>query len=562
MLDQARIPVGVDDFGYLRRHNLFYVDKTHFIQRLIDWEGVPVSLFPRPRRFGKTLAMTMLRAYFEKSAEDRSDWFKDLHIWKAGAKYREHFQKYPVIYITMKDLKEETADGFFRKLKSRMMDLYKEHQAVLNSGMLSEVDKKRYQSVLDGSAGMELYEDALYHLSSYLHYVYGEFVVMLIDEYDAAIHEAYLHGFAEPVLNFFRRFLGSALKSNPHLHKAVLTGILRVSKESIFSDLNNISVYSLLRKDYSDVFGFTESEAEAMLEEAGLSDKINEVRDWYNGYLFGGRVMYNPWSLLNYIANGGMVQAYWVNTSANTLIKEMLIRHAGRAGDDMETVLTGGEIDKTLDENTALGELGTDVNVLYGLLTFAGYLKARALPSEANDRFALSIPNREVKLVYQRTFRGWLDTGLSAQGQSVEELKRALLSGDAEGLEDVLNDLAATVLSYQDAASKRPEFFYHGFVLGLLTTLEPEYRVRSNRESGDGRPDVLVMPAEKGKPGVVLELKVAKPKRKTLEQALDEGEAQMKAKNYGAELSAQGAGSGVGLVVAFDGKTVRVRRVM
>ncbi len=561
MLDRRRIPIGIDDFGRLRKTGLFYVDKTRFIQQLIDHEGVQVFLFPRPRRFGKTLAMTMLRAFFEKSPEPRSSFFEGLHIWEAGAAYRGHFQRYPVIYLTLKELKEQSAEGFFAAINTHLSNLYREHSALLSGSVLSAMERDRFEQILNGSASIELCKIALSELCLYLHRAHGEPVVLLIDEYDTAIHEAYLHGFAEPVIHFFRRFLGAALKGNAHLYKAVLTGILRISKESIFSDLNNLSVYSMLRPDYSDVFGFTEDEVAAMLEQAGLGDKLNEVKDWYNGYLFGGRVMYNPWSLLNFMASGGVAQAYWLNTSANSLIKESLIKHAGRVGEEMEILLGGGEIERELDENTALGDLANNTNVLFSLLTFAGYLKARALPSEFHDRFALSIPNREVRAVFRGTFRGWLETGLSNGGSSLDELKEALLSGDEEGLEEILNELAGSVLSYQDGASKRPEFFYHGFVLGLLTTLEPEYRVRSNRESGDGRPDVLVMPAEKGRPGVVLELKVAKPKRKTLEQALDEGEAQMKAKNYGAELGAQGVGSLVGLVLAFDGKVVQVRRV-
>jgi Predicted AAA-ATPase len=311
MIDRSRIPIGIDEFGHLRRHGLFYIDKTRFIEQLIENEGVQVFLFPRPRRFGKTMAMTMLKAYFEKSPEDRSAWFEGLHIWQAGPKYREHYQKYPLIYLTLKDVKEPTAEAFFQKLKLRMADLYEEHRAVLQADVMSQEERKRYQSILDGSANMAMYEDALFRLCAYLHRAHKERVMLLMDEYDAPIHEAYLKGFSDPILDFFRRFLGSALKSNPHLHKAVLTGILRISKESIFSDLNNVQVCSILRKGYWDAMGFTESEVSGALEEAGMSDKLPEVRKWYNGYLFGDQVMYNPWSVLNYIASGGEALSYW-----------------------------------------------------------------------------------------------------------------------------------------------------------------------------------------------------------------------------------------------------------
>ena len=561
IFDRRLLPIGIDDFGKLRGSGLFYIDKTRFIRELIDRKGVEVFLFPRPRRFGKTLAMTMLKAFFEKTKEPRSAWFEGLEIWNAGPVYREHFQRYPLIYVTLKDVKETSAEAFFEKMRKRLSDLYQEHIALLDQGTMNDEQRARFHRILSGQANQAELEETLLDLCAYLHRAHGERVVLLIDEYDTAIHEAYLNGFAEPVIGFFRRFLGSALKGNAHLYKAVLTGILRISKESIFSDLNNLSVYSILRSDYSDIFGFTESEVSGMLEQAGMSDKLGEVRDWYNGYLFGGRVMYNPWSLLNYVADGAVPRTYWVNTSANSLIKQILIQHAGRVGHEMEVLLSGGEVTRTLEENTALGDLSGDVNVLYSLLTFAGYLKARALPSEYNDRYALSIPNREVHAVYRGTFSGWLSAGVNGRGGDVQKLVAGLLKGNAKEVEKQMQRLAMATISYHDTALPDPERFYHGFVLGLLTTLEPEYRVRSNRESGDGRPDVLVIPADKGKAGVVLELKVAEPEEQTLEQALDEGEAQIQGKSYAAELEAQGVGSLIALVVAFDGKTVRVRRV-
>ncbi len=561
MLDVNLVPIGIDDFGRLRRRGLYYIDKTWLIKKLIDKLGADVFLFPRPRRFGKTLAMTMLRSFFEKTDEPRSAWFEGLSIWEAGPEYRKHFQQYPVIYLTLKDVKEQSAEGFFATLKRRLSDLFAGHRALLDRDVLNPEERERFHAVLHERATMGHYEDALFDLCSYLHRAYGKHVVLLIDEYDTPIHEAYLNGFAEPVLNFFRRFLGSALKGNPYLYKAVLTGILRISKESIFSDLNNISVYSILHPEHAAAFGFTESETLELLSQAGLSDRIDTVRDWYNGYEFGGQVMYNPWSLLNFVANGGVAEPYWLNTSANSLIKESLMRHAGRVGPDLMTLLSGGEVDRIVEENTALGDLEFDEDALFSLLAFAGYLRVKRVPGFEHNRFRVSIPNREVRHVYASTFQIWLKRGLMKQGGQVDTLLSGLLMGDAALVEMQLQRLALATFSYHDTALPNPEKFYHGFILGLLTTLEPSYRVRSNRESGYGCPNVLILPTEKGKPAVVLELKVVYPNRQSLQDALVEGEAQMRAKSYSTELDAAGAAPVVRMVVAFDGKTVVVKKV-
>ncbi len=561
MFDLRRVPIGIDDFALIRQKKLLYVDKTFFIKDLIDHEGVQVFLFPRPRRFGKTMAMTMLRCFFEKCDAQRQAWFEGLCIWNAGPAYQAHHQKYPVVYLSLKDVKAQNADDFWAAIKKCLADLFGQHRSLLLANVLSDEERRRFQAVLDGTGESALFRDALLDLCGYLYRAHGEKVVLLIDEYDTPMHEAYLHGFAEPIVYFFRGFLGAALKGNPYLFKAVLTGILRISKESIFSDLNNLSVFSLLHPAYSNVFGFTEEEAADLLARTGLSAHSNTVRDWYNGYIFGGRVIYNPWSLLNFLANGGVPNAYWVNTSQNTLIKDMLIRHAERLGPQLETLLSGGEIERVLVENTALGDLTTDSDAFFSLLTFGGYLRAQLANAEWPPRYKLSIPNREVKEVYRGTFDKWLSASLERQGGDLEILLPALLKGDAKRVEKQLQRLAAATFSYHDISSPEPEKFYHGFVLGLLAALEPHYRVRSNRESGDGRPDVLVLPADKGKPGVVLELKAADPGEHSLDQMLDEGEAQLRGKNYVSELLAAGVSAVVALVLAFDGKTVRVRKV-
>lgn len=416
--------------------------------------------------------------------------------------------------------------------------------------------------MLAGTADFAGCANALLELSAYLQRAHGEKVVILIDEYDAPIHAGHAHGYASQILDFFRAFLSAGLKGNPHLFKAVLTGILRVAKESIFSGLDNLAVYTLLRPDFATCFGFTEPEVAALLDRSGRADRARVVRVWYNGYVFGGEVVYNPWSILNYIDSPEPEpRPFWVSTSANELVREALVKHAATAQEDIETLLQGGGLLRRLDENVALSDLDTRADALFGLLTFSGYLKAEKRVSDPDEEplYLLSIPNREVRSVYTSTFREWMTDRMGGESD-VGRLKKALLGGDAERLEEELGAFTRSVLSYHDTA-RRPEQVYHAFVIGLLATLDPEYEVRSNRESGKGRPDVLVRPKHAGKPGAVLELKVARPGKKTLDEALAEGVAQIRERDYGSELRAAGASPVHAFAVAFDGKEVRVVEV-
>lgn len=564
------IPIGVDDFRELRERGMEYIDKSHIIREVLD-KGAQALLLPRPRRFGKTLAMTMLRCFFEKRDEDLTPLFADLSIWRAGEPYRAHFQRYPVIFLTLKGIKLETFELAWDVICKRLAGLFAEHRALLDSGELSDAEARRYHQVLDGTAPLPVYADALLDLSNYLHRVHGDKVVILIDEYDAPIHAAVAGGYVGEVLDFFRLLLTQGLKGNPHLFKAVLTGILRVAKESIFSGLNNLAVYTLLRPDFATGFGFTESEVAALLERAGRRDRLQAVQAWYNGYVFGGEVIYNPWSILNYVDGPEPEpRPFWISTSANELVRESLVKHAAKAHEDIEALLEGRGVLRRLDENVVLSDLDTRTDTLFGLLTFSGYLKAdkQVLDPADEPYYLLTIPNREVRRVYTSTFREWMTDRMGGES-AVERLRRALLCGDAEALEAELSAFTMNVLSYHDlghdagrprSATRRPEQVYHAFVIGLLAALEPEYEVRSNRESGKGRPDVMVRPKQAGRPGAVLELKVAKAGSKTLEQALAEGLGQIAQRGYASELRAAGVSEVFAFAVAFDGKDVRVAR--
>jgi Predicted AAA-ATPase/PD-(D/E)XK nuclease superfamily len=555
------IPIGVDDFRMLRESGLDYVDKSDFIRQVLDRAGVQVMLLPRPRRFGKTLNLSMLRCWLEKLEDDLSPLFEDLSIWQAGDTYRAHFQRYPVIHFNFKGTKGTSFDESWGVIRKKIVDLYKEHRAVLDGGRLDEVDARRYRQILDGTADQALYDHALLDLSAHLHAHHGERVVILIDEYDEPIHAGHLHGYAPQILDFMRAFLGAGLKSNPHLFKAVMTGILRLAKENLFSGLNNLGVYTLLRREFDTCFGFTEAEVAALLERHGRGDQLPEVRRWYNGYVFGGQVIYNPWSLCCFLdSQDAEPRPYWLSTSSNELVKELLVQYAMKLQPTFEVLLEGGSIERTLDDDVALGEIHHRQDALFSLLVFAGYLKATAVTRPGDEpSYLLSIPNREVRKVYATTFQHWMNERLEGSGGDIQALTTALLGGQAEGFEEQLQRFVTNVLSYHDPGTVNPERVYHGFVVGLLAALEPSYQVRSNRESGQGRPDVIIRPTRPGKPGVVLELKVARPGKKTLDQALAEGLTQIAARDYGAELGAAGAAPVHAFAVAFDGKEVRVR---
>jgi hypothetical protein len=344
----------------------------------------------------------------------------------------------------------------------------------------------------------------------------------------------------------------------------VITGILRIARESIFSGLNNLGVFTLLAPRMATAFGFTELEVADLLARAGQSSALAEVQRWYNGYRFSGHVIYNPWSVLNFLHMQRGVQPYWLNTSDNALIKRLLTRHAPRLHAAFEDLMAGRGVERTLDENVVLEDLDHDEDALWSLLVFSGYLNAEEqprLPGARRSRYRLTIPNEEVHLIYSDTFHDWIETRLRNHGGNLERFIQALLHGDAEILHEELQALALSILSYHDTGRARPEALYQGFVPGLLAVLEPEYTVRSNRESGKGRPDALIAPRQPGRPGVVMELKVARPGKKTLDQALDEGTRQLADNDYQAELRAAGATPIHALVIAFDGKDVRVRNL-
>jgi hypothetical protein len=558
-----RIPIGIDDFRMVREGKLEYVDKSDFIRQVIERAGVQVILLPRPRRFGKSLNLSMLRYWFEKRDEDLSHLFQDLSIWSAGDEYRAHFQKYPVIYFNFKGSWQPSYDGCMAAIREKIVDVYKTHRKVLDEGKLDEVEARRYRSILDGTASSALIERALYDMSAYLHAYYGQHVIILVDDIDEPMHAGHLHGFGSKVAEFIFGFLGAALKSNPHLYRGIMTSVLRIIEEKVLSGFNNVSAYSLLATQFDEAFGFTSDEVASLLERAGRGGKLADVRAWYGGYVVSGEVVYNPWSVLSYIhGEEDVFQAYWLQAGSNEWIGELLERSALRLASAFAGLLEGRSIETYLDETVLLSRLAADEEALWSLLVFSGYLKAEPLPYDpvvGRLVYRLSIPNREMRQFFATLFQRWFKVHLDMQGGDVGKLGKALISGDGDAFEAQLQLFIQNILSSYEIAKADPDRAFDGFILGLLAALEPEYIVRSNREAGSGRPDVTIRPRLAGKPGALLELKLARKGKKTPAAALREGLTQIRSKGYAADLWAAGVSEVHAFAVAFDGKRVWVK---
>ncbi len=554
---QFSAPIGHSDFLNLRRAGATYVDKTAFLAEILE-STTQVLLFPRPRRFGKTLNLSTLRHFLERTDEDRSDLFEGLAVWESEAA-RRHFQRYPVVFLTFKDVKVPTWERCLASLADVVAGAYRSQRWLLDHPALHEDERRRFRLVLEEGASITVLENALRDLTEYLTRATGEQAVVLVDEYDTPIHAGFVGGFYEAVVGFFRNFLSGGLKDNPHLFRGVVTGILRVARESIFSGLNNLAVHSLLGRRYATAFGFTEAEVARLADLAGARNLLDDLREWYDGYLFGGQVVYNPWSVLSCLANpdDGHRQ-YWISSSSNDLLRDLLTRGGLGSPEALETLLTGGGVERRVEENVVLGDLDRRADAVWSLLLFSGYLKATDVRPGEETRAVLSIPNREVLSIYRSTFSNWLQAGLG-DASLVRRLLSALLSGDARTFGRYLTDLLRDTLSYHDLGGRQPERVYHAFIAGLLVQLSEEYEVRSNRESGYGRYDVMVLPRTAGRAGVVLELKVP-DEDEAVDAALDGALRQLADREYAAELRARGADPVHELAAVFDGKRAYVRR--
>ncbi len=539
------VPIGVDNFKEVIESDYCYVDKTDLIDDILN-RGAKVNLFPRPRRFGKTLTISMLENYFNiKKKEENKDLFKGLKIESSSSMVKETQGKYPVISLNLKSVKDLSWEMELNKLKEKMSELYYENIEVFDT--LNETEKTDYKAVLSKNASSTVYQLSLKKLSQYLMRYYKQPVIILIDEYDAPIENGFINGFYDDVINFMRNFLGEALKTNDNLKFACLTGILRVSKESIFSGLNNIKIYSILDKQYSEYFGFLPQEVDILLDEYGVENK-EEVKKWYDGYNFGGTEIYNPWSILN-VLESKIVQPYWVNTGGTSLLENMLKNANGDVKNDLENLIEGKNVTALLNENVVYSEIDGSRNNILNFLLMCGYLTL--VERERNEEIItgkLKIPNLEVKTAFTSIVNRWFE--INNARKEVTDFQRAILKNDKELAEIILNQLMLKSISYFDNV----ENFYHGFVLGLLVDMGNSYIVESNRESGYGRYDMKIEKKD-GTLGIILEFKTVQDEDKMEEMAFKALE-QIGEKEYYNDMKKRGITNIFKYGIAFNNKKV------
>jgi hypothetical protein len=551
--------VGNENFGSIRENKLDLVDKTLLIKELLDNPTPEIILITRPRRFGKTLNLSMLEHFFAPQAYGvpTAGLFDDLKISQCGERYMRHQGQYPVIFITLKDIKDGRYETAYAKLAILMARVYREHRYLLTSEKLTQAEKKNFTAILEKEVNETSIQSALQDLSFYLYQHYGKKVWLLIDEYDTPLQAAYFHGYLPQMLELMRGLFGMTLKTNSYLNRAVMTGILKIAKENLFSDLNNIGVYSLLDSKFGQYFGFTEVEMDDVLQKSGLQNQAQQIRDWYNGYQAGDIIVYNPWSIAKCLENKGSLQPYWVNTSGNDLIKKLFAQAEESVKDDLQSILAGEPIEAAINPNIVFNDLGKDRDSLYSLLLLSGYLKAtRCQPEGLRFHCTLTPPNREVFILYPSVILSWFEEPMSQKGY--QAFLQSLVKGKIEEFTARLQDYLLESMSFFDARSTHPENFYHGFVLGLIISLKETHEVRSNRESGYGVYDVMLIPKDNNQLALILEFKSVRDANKDLAQAAQEALQQIRNRQYAAELKARGFNKILSLGLAFHGKQVMV----
>jgi hypothetical protein len=553
-MDRKPLPIGISDFKTIIEDGYAYADKTLLVQELLE-KGTHVALIPRPRRFGKTLNLSMLRYFFEKSEEDTGHLFQNLAIWEEQ-KFREKQGTHPVIFLTFKDNKHGSWEKTFEHFRIILAEEFQRHRYLLECDLLSAEEREDFLKIIRKEASSTLYEHSLRFLTKWLYLYHKTKVVVLIDEYDAPAHAAFLGKFYRRLIDFLRNLLSGSLKDNSYLEQGVLTGIFRIAKESIFSGANNISTFSLLHEEFQDKFGLSESEVKVFLASYDLTEKLSEITKWYDGYCIGScKQIYNPWSVLNCCAKKGNILPYWVNSSDNTLMQQCVTQGSSELKTEIEELLQGVCVEKKIEEGFIFTDLDEKPNAVWALLLYSGYL---TIDSVSHGNFCrLRIPNIEVEELYKSTILDWFERSLNEQKYRM--LLTSLIAGDVDTFSQLFQEFVLCSASIFDVSGSEPEKIYHAFVLGMLIGLKDQYEVKSNRESGLGRYDVMLIPKDKHALGIIIEFKKIGPfKKMNIKAAASSALQQIEEKKYAQELLDRNIERILYLAIVFEGKNVLI----
>ncbi len=545
------LPIGISDFK-IASSDYYYVDKTMLIKDFLDKKPL-VSLFTRPRRFGKTLNMDMLRVFFEKTDEDNSKYFSDKAIWSCGKAYTSYQGQYPVIFLSFKDIKHNDWAETYEMITRLISAEFRRHSELENSDRLSDYEKSQYRMLSENKGDSTDYQLSLKTLSLFLHKHYGKETVIIIDEYDTPIQQGHTMGFYKDIISFMRNFFSGGLKDNSNLAFGFLTGILRVAKESIFSGLNNLTINSILDEQYSSYFGFTTGEVRRMLEYYGCENKFDEVCEWYDGYMFGSTEIFNPWSVINYVSENCFPKAFWQSTGSNDIIGEIVDQANDEIKENLYKLLSGETVTSYVDTGVIYPEIKDNPYSIYSFLLIAGYLKVTKVYPQHDGNYMcdVAIPNKEIAFVYNKEVLN--KTGKTNAAISIQQ---ALFSNETEKLQKLLEEFLLNSVSVFDGTN---ESFYHGMMLGLCAVLSNRYRIKSNVESGYGRFDIALFPINKSDPGFIFEFKYTGRDSEDLETLADKALSQIVEKNYAADLIDCGVSHVTKIGIAFKGKKAVVK---
>ena len=552
------IGIGISDFKMLRLRKNYYIDKTMYIKHMIDNQA-GVILVTRPRRFGKTLNMSMLKYYFDNTAKDSKEIFEGLKIMEQGEEYTSKLGYYPVIYLTLKDVQDTNYHNMLLDMKTAMMNMYQAHRYLLDSDKVYPEEKEKILDILYAREDENALKASVIELSKYLSRHYGKQVILLIDEYDVPLQNVYVEGYYDEAVKFFKTFYGTTFKDNPYLEKTVLTGVSRVAKESIFSGANNFDVYTILDNEFSEDFGITEEEMDKVIEDFNIKDEKEEIKKWYDGYTIGNKTgIYNPWSILNYLTKKQLIP-YWVNTSSNDLIK-LVLKNSVTVKERIETLLRDEEIEVPINLETIIVGIENDEDNIWGLMLQTGYLKITEVVDLAVHIYKVKIPNYEINILFQQIVHEWFRN--KVPGNDLRTILKDLVTLDFENFEYKFKRLVKEMFSFMDVGEDTAENFYHAFVLGMLVGLKDTYYVNSNRESGLGRYDIMLEPKDKNGNSFIMEFKLySEDKEESIEEIIETAKKQIEEKGYETNLKERGFTNITKIVFAFKGKEVKMEVV-